>query len=142
MTNEAVLLTDTHIPIPFTVSDSTGIEKGTLLKLTDLQTAIKASGTADPVAGIAAKEKIASNGKTKLAVYRGGVFRVIASGSIVLGNPVGIAGLGGLNYVYDIVGSGSLSGSVVLGIALEAATDEETFRMELRPGAVRDTRGI
>ena len=51
----------------YTVADGTGIEKGALLALTDPRTAILASSAAQPLAGIAAREKIANDGRTRLA---------------------------------------------------------------------------
>ena len=135
MTNEAKLIIETGLPIPFTISNTTGIEKGTLLKLTDLMTAAQADGDADLVAGISASEKIASDGKVKLGVYREGFFKVIASGTINIGDPLAMDG-DGLNYVYHYISAANLSGIRIIGTAHEAATDEETFIMELKPQQV------
>ena len=67
MANEAVLIFETSVPIPFTVANGTGIEKGTLLTLTDPFTAEAFNASGGAVAGIAAEEKIASDGKVRLA---------------------------------------------------------------------------
>lgn len=133
MTNEAKLIVKTGLSVPMTVDNAIGILKGTLLKLTDLNTASKSDAEGDLVGGIAASEKIAADGKVRLGVYREGRFRVIASGSIAVGDPVAIDGDGGLNYTYAIPNIGALSGSRILGIALETATDEQTYLMELKP---------
>lgn len=140
MANEAVLVIETGLPIPFTVANGTGIEKGALCALTDLMTAATSTAEADLVAGIAASEKIASDGKVKLGMYREGYFRVIASGSIAVGDPVAIDGDGTQNYTYSVVGTETLSGSRVLGIAMETAADEETYLIQLKPEAVIDPR--
>jgi hypothetical protein len=141
MTNEAVLYFETAPAIPMTCSNTTGIERGTILKLADpLTVSICSTATAEIVAGIAAEEKIASDGHTKVGVYRHGVFKVIASGSITAGDALGTVGDGSNNYVYSLNGlqssSIAFSGSRVLGIALETAADEETFLMELNIGCI------
>jgi hypothetical protein len=139
MVNEAVLIFETEIPIPFTCSDSTGVEKGTILKLADPMTASASSATDDIIAGIAGAEKIANDGVTKIPVYRRGIFKVIASGSITAGDSLGSAGDGSQNYVYSNSPTANLSGSKCIGVALETASDEETFYMELN---VQTTRGV
>ena len=68
MANEAILMIKTEIPIPFTCADGTGIEKGTLLKITDPMTVALAAETADVFAGIAVEEKIANDGNTSWSV--------------------------------------------------------------------------
>jgi len=128
MANEAVLIYEDSIPFPFTVADGTGIEKGSLLSMTDPMTAVVPSADDAAVAGIAAEEKIASDGKTKLGVYRSGIFRVLASGSITVGDALLIDGEAD-NYVY----TSGVNGENIVGIALETATDEQTFLMELKP---------
>ena len=131
MANEAVLIYETELPIPFTCADGTGIEKGAILKMTDPMTAALADGDGDIIAGIAAEEKIANDGKTKIAVYRGGIFRVLAGAS---GITVGLAldthaATGATNEVAPApAGAGHQ-----LGYALETAADTDTFLMELRP---------
>lgn len=91
MADEAViieLLGNGGDPVSFTVADGTGIEKGTVLTLTDPRTAIAATGAGAVVAGIAAAEKVASDGQTRLAVYTNGIFdlKVKAGGSATLGS--------------------------------------------------------
>lgn len=133
MTYEAVLIYETEIPIPFTCADGTGIEKGCILKIADPATVSAALAKDDYCGGIAAKEKIANNGKTKIAVYRGGIFRVLASGSITAGQTVSTAlGAVGNSVLASTVAD---TGSKVLGIALETAALGETFLMELNIGA-------
>lgn len=126
MANEAVLIYETHLPIPMTVANATGIEKGTVLKLADPLTASAQTALNDIVAGICATEKIASDGLTKTAVYRGGIFKMTASGSITVGDPVVTA-------TANKVVTSAVNEENVLGIALETATDGETLLVELRP---------
>lgn len=130
MTNEATVNVETELPINFTVADGTGIEMGAILKMTDNMTAVLSDGDNDIIAGIAQSEKIASDGITSLAVYRRGIFRVIASGSISTGNSlITASSSGGDNYVAPA----AVNNENIIGIALEDATDGNTFLMELNP---------
>lgn len=128
MTNEAVLIYETSKPIPMTCADGTGIEKGALLKMADPMTVSASAALADIFGGIAAEEKIASDGKTKIPVYRrGGIFKVVASGSITVGDPIVLTGLN------NLVQTAATNAETVLGIALETCTDGETLAIELNP---------
>tara|TARA_R100001530_G_scaffold129564_1_gene99974 strand:- start:257 stop:655 length:399 start_codon:yes stop_codon:yes gene_type:complete len=128
MVNEAILRTRLADPIDFTVADGTGIEKGALLKLTDPRTAILSDGSGDVIAGIAARDKIASDGRTQLAVFRKGIFDMVASGAITTGAKV-VSGLtGSLNFV-SAAGDAADSGAVIIGHALEDAANTETAQI-------------
>jgi hypothetical protein len=81
----AVLVYETELPIAFTVADGASIEKGDFLTLSSPMTVALSSADNNIVAGIAAEEKIASDGKTKIAVYRHGIFRVEAGGNCTVG---------------------------------------------------------
>jgi len=140
MSDEAVLLVETELPIPFTCADGTGIAKGAILKLTDLNTVALADGANDIVGGIAGSEKIADDGMVRIDVYRGGIFKVVASGSITVGDSLGTEDDLVANAVISNRATATLSGSKSLGIALETATDGESFRMELRPAVINSTK--
>jgi hypothetical protein len=130
MANEAVLMVETHLPIQFTVADGVGIEKGAILKMTDPMTAALSDGDGDVIAGIAAEEKIASDGNTTLAVYRGGIFKVLAGAAITVGAALDThSSTGAVNEVAPA----PVNGENVLGISLETASDTHTLLMELRP---------
>lgn len=134
MANEATLIFETELPIQFTVADATAITKGSLLKMTDPMTAIINSAINDAPAGIAQSDKIASDGMTKLAVYRSGIFKVSLSGSCTVGDMLNLSSTP--NYV--IVRSQSVSGSAnIIGTALETGTTNETILMELNPQQVK-----
>jgi hypothetical protein len=132
MAYEATLVTRTHHPINMVVSNTTGIEKGTVLKITDLNTAIATSAPNDQFAGIAAAEKIANDGVTNLAVYRGGRFKMYLSGACTVGDPL-ITDYN--NYVKSAVAStgATLSGSRIIGTALETGATGNTILVELNP---------
>ncbi len=134
MAREATLVIETMLPISVTVADGTAIPKGSILELNDNFTATISNGDTDPVIGIAAEEKIASDGKTQLAVYTRGIFRGYA----------GAAGATfGLNLITDVA-TGDTNELVVadagseqwVGRALETATDGQTFLFELNPAGV------
>lgn len=81
MANEAVLVYELSHPVPFTCSDSNAIAQGTLLKLADPMTVAAATADNDIFIGVAAQEKIANDGVTKIAVYLTGIFKMVDSGS-------------------------------------------------------------
>ena len=130
-----VLRTETMLPIQFTCADGTGIEKGTLLKMIDPDTVAASDGDTDIIAGIAAEEKVANDGKTKIAVYTRGIF-------------IGTAGAAGVTAGSAII-SDSSTGSVnelvnadvnsenIVGRSHETATDLQTFVFELHPFTVK-----
>jgi len=132
MADEAKLIIEYLPPVSFTVANATGIEKGTVLKLTDDMTAIANDTLGASVAGIAAAEKIASNGNTHLGVYRHGVFRMTASGSITQGDPVCMTN----SVAPNRVEKATTNEEDLLGTALCGAGDGETLLVELNPMGV------
>lgn len=134
MAREATLLIETHLPIMFTCADGTGIEKGSILKLSDPMTVALADGDTDIVAGIAAEEKIASDGKTSIAVYTGGIFNcyIGAAGCSVGDALITDVSTGDTN---ELV-SADVNSENIFGRALETATDGQTARVELNPFTV------
>lgn len=126
MTSEAVLIYETAPPIPMTCSNTTGIERGALLTLSDPMTAALCTVSNAATAGICAEEKIASDGKTKVPVYREGIFKVTASGAITVGEAVVFTNS-------NKVAWAGVNAEHVAGMALETAADTETFLMELKP---------
>lgn len=137
MADEAVLIFETALPIPFTVADNAAIAKGALLKLTDPMTAIISTGADDVMAGIAAEAKIANDGVTKLAVYRQGVFRILAGGAIALGENVKSNASVKSNEVLKVTPATNAVENV-LGTCLETVSDTDTFLMELNIHQITD----
>lgn len=124
MANEAVLYRETHLPEQFTCADGAGIEKGTVLKLSDPNTVAASSADNDIFAGIAAEEKIASDGNTKIAVYTRGIFKMVVSST---GSTVGVNQvIKGANTIGDYTTLDGEKGYVV-GKALETGTNGETI---------------
>jgi predicted RecA/RadA family phage recombinase len=127
MTNEATLIYELATPIPMTCSNTTGIERGAFLTLSDPLTAAAVSASNAAVAGIAAAEKIASDGCTKIPVYRQGIFKVTASGSVSVGECA-------LFVTENKIEAAPVSGAQhIAGVCLEAATNGETLLFELKP---------
>jgi len=127
MANEvAVLIFETEIPIMMTVSDAVAIPKGTLLALSDPFTVAATNADNDLFGGIAGEEKIANDGKTKIKVYRHGIFKVTSGGSTIGKKQV----ISGLNTVVDYTTLDDEQGRV-FGQALETAANGEFFLMEL-----------
>lgn len=77
MANEAILVFELDKPVPFTCADGATIEKGTILQITDPFTVSATSGDNQVVIGVAAEEKIASDGKVKIGVYLRGIFKMV-----------------------------------------------------------------
>ena len=130
MASETTLIVELEPPIMFTCADGTGIEKGAILKLTDPMTASLADGDDDIVAGIAAEEKIANDGKTKIAVYRRGIFKGLAGGAITIGAPLRTYASTGATNEIAVAAAGHDN---QLGHSFEAADDTHTFLFELMP---------
>ena len=133
MANEAViieLLGDGGVPVRYTVADGTTIEKGTLLKITDPRTAAATSADNDAFAGIAAAEKVASDGAVTIAAYTHGIFDLKAtSAAITAGERVSI---GGTNLVSKVAAADLLFADV--GIALETASADEVIAVLVGSG--------
>lgn len=131
MALECELIYETQLPVQFTCADGTGIEKGSLLKLSDPATVALTTGDTDAIIGIAAEEKVANDGKTKIAVYMAGIFKGYAGAA---GATAGMA-------IISDTGTGAANELVVadvnsehiVGMALETATDGETFLFQLNP---------
>lgn len=131
MANEATLVIETEAPIPFTVADGAGIEKGTVCKMSDPATAAASSADNDVFAGIAAVEKIASDGNTRLALYRRGIFKMVvaAAQTATVGK---LAVIKGANTVGDYTTLDGETGYVV-GRFLETGAAGESVLVEVNP---------
>ena len=124
MANEAVLIYETELPIPMTVANGAAIEKGTVMALTDPMTVAASSADNDIFGGIAAEEKIASDGKTKIPCYFGGIFKMKVSATA---STVGLDQvIKGANTIGDYT---TLDGELgyVIGKAMETGANTETI---------------
>ena len=125
---QATLVFETDLPIPFTVANATAIEKGDLLKLSDLMTAQITGAANDLFCGIAAEEKIANDGRVKIGVYRRGIFKVeVGTGNCTVGKD------GVISAKNELIDYTTLDGEKGerFGKFLETGTDGETVLFEL-----------
>lgn len=127
MANEAVILIEREPAVSRNCANGTGIEKGTILKLTDPNTVAASSADNDVFGGICKDEKIASDGRTVVAVSeRGEAKMTIAAGNTTtVGQDVVIKGanqIGGYTTLDDEKG-------YRVGKALETGAAGETVRV-------------
>lgn len=138
MAREAILRdTKPLVSRRYTCATSTGIAKGTFLKGTDPHTAIATSGTGDFFVGFAHADvnmstDTAFNTETSVTADKGGVYELVASGAITVGQYVKVAAPG--NYVMAVSQTDmTASYAIALGIALETATTGEQINVEVFP---------
>ena len=134
MALEATLHHELELPVPMTCADGAGIEKGSLLILSDPNTVAVTTGDTDPIVGIAAEEKIANDGKTKIAVYMRGVFKGYAGAAGVTAGQ-GIISDTGTGAANELVNA-DVNSEHIVGRALETAADTESFLFLLAPFSV------
>lgn len=133
MANEAViieLLGNQGDPIWYTCADGTGIEKGTVLELEDPRTAKKVSGAGVVIAGIAAAEKVASDGNTKIAAYTNCIvdLKCAAGGTATLGSMVRSAGSDNTITVATTLDNET---GKAIGKALETGSNNESIQVRV-----------
>lgn len=141
MTNEAIkveLTNTTGFPRRFTVASNASIAKGTLLSLFDPRTASYASYLSlTRLAGIASMEKENNDYSTSISVWTDGIFELVASGSITVGDNVIYAG--DATYPNTVKSAGvsttlmtCASAALIIGYALETAADAEVINVRVR----------
>ena len=129
MANEAILRNRMSDPIDWIVLDGNGIEKGTVMKMSGDRTAYAATADADKFAGIAAREKIADDGRTRLALFYDGIFDMKSTAdAIAVGAPVKISGTNLIAAADDDTIENSAE---VIGTALEAASGGEVIQVHV-----------
>jgi len=128
MANEAVCI---ETPTRFrrvTVADGTGIAIGTLMKITDPNTAAATSADNDPFAGIAWEEKTASDGITEITVAVNGVWDVTTTDAAITAGA--FVSIGGANLVSTMAEADFPTGAFV-GKADEDCTGTEVIRVRV-----------
>lgn len=73
-------------------NDAIGAEKGTILKMSGARTVAAVTADNDVIAGVLAREKVASDGRTQVAVWRSGIFDCVVQGACVEGDDLVISG--------------------------------------------------
>lgn len=130
MANEAVCIEAPTKIVRRTIGGA--ITKGTILKLTDPNTAAASSADNDVFAGIAIEEVTSAdytNGVTEVGAAIDGVFDLKDSGAGVTAGAV--VNIGGANQIIASQAADLLTGSVV-GVAEETAGAGEVIRVRLR----------
>ncbi len=128
MANEAVLIQDLeyrHMEV--TVADGTGLEKGTILTISDPTTGVASAGDNELFLGILLEEKVASNGVVRVAVSRHGVWDIkLTTASVAVGDTLKIAGA---NLVATADDDTVNNFTEVVGIALQAGANDEVIEV-------------
>ena len=130
-------MVETELPIMMTVADATAIPKGSWIEIANPFTATIHNGDEDYCGGVAAEEKIANDGKLKVAVYMGGIFRAYGQAAITTGESVALSS--DVNELKKT--DATCLGMKSVGFALtDCGADNETFIMKLQLGAM--TNGV
>lgn len=138
MAREAILRdTKPLVSRRYTCATGTGIAKGTFLTFADPYTASASTGTGDIFAGFAHADvnmstDSAFNTETSITADKGGVYELTASGAITVGQKVKTALPGNYVIAAGILDSES-SYAIIIGHALETASDGEQINVEVYP---------
>ena len=123
MANEATIITllgNQGDPVEYTVADATAIPKGSIMEFSSSpQTVVISSADGKFFAGIAAVEKKANDGVTKLACLTHCIAECKYSAAGTLGQPQKISGV---NTIADADSDTIATATEVVGIGLETAT--------------------
>ncbi len=127
MSDEAViieLLGNKGDPIQYICVDGDAFPKGTILKLSDNREADLSSAEGEVCAGIAAMEKVASDGSTTVSAYTNGIFDLKEgeAATIGIGLPIKISAA---NKIEESE-AGDAELGLIFGHALAAFTSGET----------------
>jgi hypothetical protein len=126
MANEGTLRVRLADPIDFTVADGAAISKGAILELSDPRTAAANNGSGDVFAGIAARDKIANDGRTQLAAFTRGIFDLtVGAVGVTLGAFVSTEGA---NTIKDATEAEIAAGKAI-GRALETGAAAEVVQV-------------
>lgn len=126
MANEAVCIETPTKFRRYTVADGAGIAIGTLLKLTDPNTAAATSADNDPFAGIAWEEKTASDGIVEITAAVNGTWDIVCTNAAITAGA--FVSVGGANLVATMAEADFPTGAFV-GKAQETSAGTETIRV-------------
>ena len=130
MALEAELYYELELPVPMTCADGAGIEKGALLKINDDATVTTSGADSDHIVGIAANEKIASDGVVKIGVYLRGIFIGFAgTDGVLVGEAIRMDSTAAPNE-FSVA---AINEEGIVGTAWATATDGQKFKFLLNP---------
>ena len=117
-------------PIRYTCAEAVTIPKGTLLKITDPRTVSAHSGADQPIAGVAAMEKVGGDGSTTISVYTNGIFDITAAaaGAVTVGKVC--AGSATAN-MFTMADGNDMKQNSMIGYCMEEASNDETVAVRI-----------
>jgi len=132
MADECVLKVEQELPVSMTRATGTGIEKGAVLMMGDVNTAATSTGDTDICAGISQSEELATG--TSVSVYKRGIFE-------------GTAGVAGVVFGEALITDTTTSSANrlvkadvgsenIVGRCLQTAASGARFLFELNPFTV------
>lgn len=129
MANEATPVEGPYEVHDFTCADGTAIDKHTVCKLTDPRTASATSGSGEAFAGIAASDKVESDGQTEIGCYTKGIFDMVVSAgaSVSVGEWVTNSGANVIRPATEA----EIQDGKAIGKALEAGSAAETIEVAI-----------
>ena len=128
MANEATCLETPTRFRRYTVSDGGAIAIGTILKLSDPNTAAASSADNDVFAGIAWEEKTASDGIVEITAAVNGIWDITTTAAAITAGA--LVSIGGANLILTADTDAVIKGEVV-GKALETCATTEVIRVAL-----------
>ena len=134
MADEAELVIETHLPIPFTKATGTAFERGELPKMTTGMVATTSAGDGDIPAGIVHTEVTAAEVSPSVSIYRGGIFRGTAGvAGVTCGEAIQLdTATSSVNRLVDA----DVNTEQIAGTCFETATNGNRFLFELNPRAI------
>lgn len=113
MANEAVIIELIESGVPVNYTSSGAINKGSIMYIDDPRLAVISAADNDPFCGIAAKENEA--GDTTISCWTKGIFDILTSAAVTVGEKVSISGVNTVTKV--VADTDNLFADV--GVALE-----------------------
>jgi hypothetical protein len=119
--------------ISFGVGNAVALEKYDILKMSGAYSVAKASASGDIIAGLAATEKVASDGSTTIGAITSGVFDLFVGGAVAIGDDLVFSGAHALGQQLRKYTTLDDEKGAVIGKALEtcSATAEDTIAVKL-----------
>lgn len=126
MANEAICIETPTEFRRYTVADGAGIAIGTILKLSDPNTAAASSADNDVFAGIAWEEKTANDGIVEITAAVNGIWDLTTTNAAITAG--GLVSIGGTNLILAADADAIAKGEVV-GKSLETCAGTEVIRV-------------
>ena len=114
-------------PRRYTIATGTSVSKGQTLALADNRTVVATTATQAACAGVASEEHLANSG-TSISAWTNGLFRVLASGAISVGEGITFCEN---NQVRRAV-IATASGAMEAGYALDTLAEDDIGTVRLR----------